>query len=73
MKLLTFWAFANIFRYKLGKTVNQHETFDLFQTFNQQETFDLLVELVSKELNHLEAILHVYVGGLKFKKILLHF
>ena len=26
------------------------------------------VELVSKELNHLEAILHVYAGGLNFMK-----
>ena len=24
------------------------------------------LELVSKELNHLEAILHVYAGGLNF-------
>ena len=28
------------------------------------------VELVSKKLNHLAAILHVYVGGLIFMKIL---
>ena len=27
---------------------------------------DLLLELVSKELNHLAAILHVYAGGLNF-------
>ena len=26
------------------------------------------VELVSKELNHLAAILHVYAGGLNFMK-----
>ena len=26
------------------------------------------IELVSKELNHLAAILHVYVGGLNFMK-----
>ena len=26
------------------------------------------LELVSKELNHLAAILHVYAGGLNFKK-----
>ena len=26
------------------------------------------LELVSKELNHLEAILHVYAGGLNFMK-----
>ena len=28
------------------------------------------VELVSKELNHLAAILHVYAGGLNFIEIL---
>ena len=27
-----------------------------------------LLELVSKELNHLAAILHVYAGGLNFMK-----
>ena len=27
-----------------------------------------MVELVSKELNHLAAILHVYAGGLNFMK-----
>ena len=33
----------------------------------------LVLELVSKELNHLAAILHVYAGGLHFmkKKLLL--
>ena len=35
------------------------------------------LELVSKELNHLAAILHVYAGGLNFmkqkKKLLLFF
>ena len=29
---------------------------------------DSKVELVSKELNHLAAILHVYAGGLNFMK-----
>ena len=29
---------------------------------------DIKVELVSKELNHLAAILHVYAGGLNFMK-----
>jgi hypothetical protein len=28
----------------------------------------ITLELVSKELNHLAAILHVYAGGLKFMK-----
>jgi hypothetical protein len=31
-------------------------------------SIDLLLELVSKELNHLAAILHVYAGGLNFMK-----
>ena len=30
--------------------------------------FGPTVELVSKELNHLAAILHVYAGGLNFMK-----
>ena len=30
--------------------------------------FLFLLELVSKELNHLAAILHVYTGGLNFTK-----
>ena len=30
---------------------------------------DILLELVSKELNHLAAILHVYAGGLIFMKL----
>ena len=29
---------------------------------------DFMVELVSKELNHFAAILHVYAGGLNFMK-----
>ena len=29
-----------------------------------------ILELVSKELNHLAAILHVYAGGLNFMKVL---
>ena len=37
---------------------------------------EVCIELVSKELNHLAAILHVYAGGLNFwskKKLLLFF
>ena len=30
--------------------------------------FGYFLELVSKELNHLAAILHVYAGGLNFMK-----
>ena len=33
-----------------------------------QVDLHLEVELVSKELNHLAAILHVYAGGLNFMK-----
>ena len=33
-----------------------------------QEDFEDEVELVSKELNHLAAILHVYAEGLNFMK-----
>ena len=32
----------------------------------QQQKKPLWLELVSKELNHLAAILHVYAGGLNF-------
>ena len=34
--------------------------------FRSRDAF--VVELVSKELNHLAAILHVYAGGLNFMK-----
>ena len=30
---------------------------------------DTYLELVSKELNHLGAILHIYAGGLNFKRL----
>ena len=33
-----------------------------------QIAFDEKIELVSKELNHLAAILHVYARGLNFMK-----
>ena len=33
--------------------------------------FDRNLELVSKQLNHLEAILHAYAGGLNFMQYLL--
>ena len=33
-----------------------------------QNIYALSLELVSKELNHLAAILHVYAGGLNFMK-----
>ena len=40
---------------------------DCSQLFlSQTQHFNL--ELVSKELNHLAAILHVYAGGLNFMK-----
>ena len=33
------------------------------------ETKPVLLELVSKELNHLAAILHVYAGGVDFYEV----
>ena len=35
---------------------------------NSSFKIDFNLELVSKELNHLAAILHVYAGGLNFMK-----
>ena len=35
---------------------------------NSIQTGEQILELVSKELNHLAAILHVYAGGLHFMK-----
>ena len=37
-------------------------------SITNRDMFLLAIELVSKELNHLAAILHVYAGGLKFMK-----
>ena len=36
--------------------------------WSKKVVFPFVVELVSKELNHLTAILHVYAGGLNFMK-----
>ena len=41
------------------------EQFQSFASFGKDRH---KVELVSKELNHLAAILHVYAGGLNFMK-----
>ena len=49
-----FYTFLNIDDYKQHSTSNMEE--------------DNFLELVSKELNHLAAILHVYAGGLNFMK-----
>ena len=50
-----------------------YQSSEIFKRKNDMEnqnfaTFGLLLELVSKELNHLAAILHVYAGGLNFMK-----
>ena len=37
-------------------------------TDHERHKLAVAVELVSKELNHLAAILHVYAGGLNFMK-----
>ena len=39
----------------------------------QSSDKDKILELVSKELNHLAAILHVYAGGLNFMKYFFFF
>ena len=46
---------------------------DMLESFNLlkkiiSNTKGVFLELVSKELNHLAAILHVYAGGLNFMK-----
>ena len=40
----------------------------LYQKFILEPLNGPLIELVSEELNHLAAILHVYAGGLIFMK-----
>ena len=42
--------------------------FTTMAVINQTERKMEKLELVSKELNHLAAILHVYAGGLNFMK-----
>ena len=43
--------------------------FEVWMALNSNSTkIPLSLELVSKELNHLAAILHVYAGGLNFMK-----
>ena len=49
-------------RSTLVKTKNE------FQKNLKTNIFDLVIELMSKELNHLAAIFHVYAGGLIFMK-----
>ena len=49
---------------KLRKLVRIYCPFN----FNHATKVKIKVELVSKELNHLAAILHVYAGGLNFMK-----
>ena len=56
-----FWVIADLFR----------------QIRGHSSRFVLFLELVSKDLNHLAAILHVYAGGFELnevkKKLLLFF
>ena len=40
----------------------------LLELFGLFRDYDLNLEIVSKELNHLAAILHVYAGSLSFMK-----
>ena len=55
---------GNTFFHKCARLTNKHQLLGAFIcTMN-----GLKVELVSKELNHLAAILHVYAGGLNFMK-----
>ena len=51
-------------------TVCQHtlKLMEIIRLGLHGERKDLTLELVSKELNHLAAILHVYAGGLNFMK-----
>ena len=46
--------------------LNMNENFLCIKV--QSSDKDKILELVSKELNHLAAILHVYAGGLNFMK-----
>ena len=41
---------------------------EAIQLYHYVFSEEIEVELVSKELNHLAAILHVYSGGLNFMK-----
>ena len=50
---------------KNKKTVTNESQVSLHST---AKILELLLALESKELNHLAAILHVYVGGLNFMK-----
>ena len=47
--------------YEVGKEITKETTPDELEK-------GWVIELVSKELNHLAAILHVYAGGLNFMK-----
>ena len=51
------------FSWPLVRETSQKSDASIFLNFH-----DLWLELVSKELNRLSAILHVYAGGLNFMK-----
>ena len=48
--------------------VQNSDLLQIFQPMTAILTLYYNLELVSKELNHLAAILHVYAGGLNFMK-----
>ena len=61
-----FWGIWGIFGPNFG-TLRSLSIFSIIELlFLKNQAFEL--ELVSKELNHLAAILHVYTGGLNFMK-----
>ena len=57
-KYFNFW-FLWVYKNKIGKLTQQRLMYQLVSN---------ILELVSKELNHLAAILHVYAGSLIFMK-----
>ena len=58
-----FAAASNVIMLSCGNAVTA-----AFADFLVAIIFTVSVELVSKELNYLAAILHVYAGGLNFMK-----
>ena len=76
LKLIFYFSYSTLCTVKLGNK----ERFDKEQIGISGKSFseailtstnahyDKRLELVSKELNHLAAILHVYAGGLNFMK-----
>ena len=64
IEFLTWWVLeSKVFGQKIN--CSQLKLLGFFNWLNGKAH---KVELVSKELNHLAAILHVYAGGLNFMK-----